>query len=86
MKILMSQAILRPMEESEHYGLFRAILLERRDPRTGKIGKEETGEEIGPLMVFRVARSDESVDTRTIEPGTQRELRLHKVWDARGDR
>lgn len=81
--ISMGPAYLRPIEEKEHFGLYRDLLVEKRDPKTGKRTKETVQPPVGPLMVFRIARGDERVDMRTIHPETQQELKLHKVWDAR---
>ena len=82
-RISMGPAVLRPMDEQGHFALYRPVLITGWDESVGKIVQVEAGKELGPLMIFRVAAKDEKVDVRTIDPRTQRELLLHKVWDGR---
>lgn len=81
--ISLGPSILRPMEEKGHFGLFRPVLITGWDEKEGAVVQVEMGKELGPLMVFRTAAKDEKVDVRTIDPRTQREVLLHKVWDGR---
>jgi hypothetical protein len=82
-KVLLGAAILRPMDEKDHFGLFRPVIIRGWDEELGAVAQVELSRELGPLKVFRPARGNDRVDLRTIDPRTQREIMLHQVWDAR---
>lgn len=82
-KISMGPSFLKPEEEKEHYGLYRPIIVDRRNPKTGKMERTTADPPVGPLMIFRIARADETVDMWTYDSTSQTELKLTKVWDGR---
>jgi hypothetical protein len=60
------------------YGIFRSVMTEERDPKTGKMVREKMGRNIGPLGLLREAKEGEDnlVVIRTIHPETQNEIKL----------
>ncbi len=80
-KVSMGAAILRPMEERDHFGLYRPLMIDQWDDVRGKFVRMVPDDPIGPLAIFRIARRDDAVHMRTIHPETQRELHLTCVWD-----
>ena len=81
-KISFGPAELRPFEEEAgHVGLYRPLFFDGWDETTGEFIRVTADRPVGPLAVFREARGTEAVDMRTIDPVSQRELRLHCVWD-----
>lgn len=80
-KISMGPAILQAEEEAGHYGLYRPLFIDAWDDKRGMFVRISTDSPIGPIAVFREARSGEKVDMKTIHPVTQKKLDLTCVWD-----
>lgn len=82
-KIILGPAVLRRMDEKDHYGMYRPLIVRGWDEELGAVVSLEMSKELGPLKIFRVVRGDERVDIRTVDPQTKREIMLHQTWDAR---
>lgn len=76
--VLMSPAFLKPVEEKDHYGLFRSMVI-RRDDGTDQVVEPP----VGPLMIFRKCAKDEKEDMWTFDEVSKERIGLKKVWDAR---
>lgn len=85
--IRMGAAFLRPMEEAGNYGLYRSIVIVRRDGE--KITRERLNETLGPLAVYRRRRNGDKVPERigelpvlirTSDPQTKEEFELVLIW------
>lgn len=85
-------AVLRPIDEPGHFGLFRPVVLVRRDGDAQS--REELGKELGPLAVYRVRgkgdAAPEAVGSipgiiRTHDPSSNKPLELMLVWWPTGD-
>lgn len=75
--VSMSPAFLAPIEEKDHYGLFRSIVVKKPE------GDEYVEPPLGPLMVFRKCSADEKEDMWTFDVVTKQRIGLKKIWDAR---
>jgi len=84
-KISLGPAELRPFEEEKGaYALYRPVYVDGWDDSIRKFVRISTNEPIGPLAVFRPASKNESVDMRTFDPISKKEIQLHCIWDPSG--
>lgn len=90
--VRLGAAVLRPMQEQGHFGLFRPIVLVRRDG--SEITREQHEQELGPLAIYRrmgkgdVAPPDAGSvpgSMRTHDPVTNQPLTLMLVWRPTAD-
>lgn len=85
--IRMGSAILQPVEETGHYGLFRPIVIVRRDGE--KITRERLEKPIGPLAIYRRRRNGDKIPEavgslpgmiRTSDPDSDEPFEVILVW------
>lgn len=55
----LGHAIMQPMEEKDHFGLYRPMIIVRKDGE--KITRERLQDMIGPLAIYRRRRKGDSV-------------------------
>jgi len=79
--IKMGKALLKPVDEPEHYGLFRQLFVDGWDEDHGNMVRIAPDDPVGPLAVFRVARNGETVHMKTFHPELKTPLDLTCVWD-----
>jgi len=79
--IKMGKAFLKPVDEPEHYGLFRQLFVDGWDEDHGNMVRIAPDDPVGPLAVFRVARNGETVHMKTFHPELKTPLDLTCVWD-----
>lgn len=84
--VRLGAAILRPIKEKDHYGLFRPIILIRKDGE--KITREQHQQELGPLAIYRRRMKGDPVPEpqgvpgmmKTHDPLTNMPLEVILVW------
>ena len=81
-RVFAGRAFLQILEKGL-YGVFREVIVEEKDPRTGQMVREKLGRSIGPLRLLREMRAGEEqeVKMRTIHPDTQKEIQLVEYRD-----
>ena len=78
-KAYLSKAYLVEVEPKT-FGLFRDMVIEQKDARTGKVEKEKL-RTVGPIGLFRECEGDERPDLESFHPVDQRPMRLKNIGE-----
>lgn len=80
-------AILQPMEEKGHFGLFRPLVIWRNEG--GKVTREQLNQTVGPLAIYRRRRNGDKIPDaigslpgllRTGDPTTNEPFEVILIW------
>lgn len=76
-RTFLSKAYLKEVERGT-FGLFRDLVFEEADKKTGSLIREKSGKPIGPIRLLREARKGEEnrVVMRTMHPKTGKAISL----------